>query len=156
MKKNLIILTLALLIALPLFGLAADAATPETAQLQAAQTAPLGGQYGRRRSQTPVTPDTTAPRGSFVDADDDGKCDICGLEQGKNTSAPGFIDNDKNGVCDNLGTDQQGQGRGQTGRGKGLQGNAQGGNYVDADNNGVCDNLGTATRQSFGGGRNRR
>ena len=96
-------------------GHALDKAGPPRAQTPGAE--PCVHKYGRRWNQTPVTPGTAAPRGSFTDADDDGKCDTCGLEQGKNTDAPGF---------------------------------------ADADNNGVCDNLGTATRQSFGGGRNRR
>ena len=158
MKKNLIILTLALLIALPVFGLAADVTTPEA---QTTQTAALGGQYGRRWNQAPQAP--AAQQGSYVDADDDGKCDICGNEQGTNATAPGFVDADNDGTCDNYGTDLQGQGGnrqgnggGQNAQGKGVQGSAQGQSFVDADGNGVCDNLGTDAGQTFGRGRNRK
>ena len=107
-KKNLIILTLALLLALPLFGLAADAAIPGTHTVQAA---PLGGQNSRRRSRTPQTP--AIPQGSFVDADNDGNCDICGLEPGEHTASPNYTDENKDGVCDHCGTSAgQGSGRG--------------------------------------------
>jgi hypothetical protein len=129
MKKNLIILTLALLIALPLFGLA-------TADLSA-----------------PLVPEAQT---NYIDADGDGLCDICGNEPGKNTQAPGFIDANVEGTCDHYGTDQQGQGRGQNAQGKGVQGNAQGSNYVDADNDGACDNFGTGASQGLGRGRNRK
>ena len=113
MKKNLMILTMALMIALPVFGLAADAATPAAPEVQAAETTPvtpLGGQYGRRWNQT--NPDTTVPQAGFVDADGDGVCDTCGNEQGKNTSAPNYIDENKDGICDHFGTDRQGRGQG--------------------------------------------
>ncbi|MHC1787469.1 MAG: hypothetical protein AB9880_10450 [Christensenellales bacterium] len=172
MKKNLIILSLALLIALPVFGLAADAATPAAPEVRAAETTPLGGQYGRRWNQT-ATPDTTAPQTGFVDANGDGLCDNCGSEQGKNTKAPNYIDENKDGVCDHFGTDQQGQGKGgraqnAQGRGRGMrghrqgaqgrevQGNIQGQNYADANNDGVCDNFGSSVQRNFGHGRNRR
>ena len=184
MKKNLIILTLALLIALPVLGLAADVSTPVTPELQATGTTPLGGQYGRRWNQTPVTPNTTIPQSNYVDADNDGICDICGVEQGKNIDAPNYIDENKDGLCDHYGTDLQGQGtrnmqsmrgrnqqaqgqgaqgnmqsmrgRNQQAQGQGVQGNVKGLNYADTNNDGVCDNFGTDTQQNFGGGRNRR
>ena len=149
MKKNLIILTLALLIALPVFGLAADVTVPEA---QTTQTAPLGGQYGRRFNQAPQAP--AAQQGSYVDADNDGKCDICGNEQGTNAAAPGFVDANNDGTCDHYGTDLQGQGGRR--QGKGVQGSAQGQSFVDADGNGVCDNLGTDAGQGAGRGRNRK
>lgn len=184
MKKNLIALTLALLIALPVLGLAADVTAPVTPEAQATQTAPLGGQYGRRWNQT--APETTVPQAGFADADNDGICDNCGNEQGKNTDAPYYIDENKDGVCDHFGTDGQGQGnrnmqamrgrmqqmqggmqnaqgrgqgmmgRNQQAQGRGAQGNAQGPNYADANNDGVCDNLGTDTQRNVGPGRNRR
>ena len=89
MKKNLMILTMALMIALPVFGLAADAATPAAPEVQAAETTPvtpLGGQFGRRWNQT--NPDTTVPQAGFVDADGDGVCDTCGNAQGTDPDAP--------------------------------------------------------------------
>ena len=113
MKKNLMILTMALMIALPVFGLAADAATPAAPEVQAAETTPvtpLGGQFGRRWNQT--NPDTTVPQAGFVDADGDGVCDTCGNAQGTDPSSPNYIDDNKDGVCDHFGTDEQGQGQG--------------------------------------------
>ena len=182
MKKNLLILTLALLIALPVFGLAAEAttpATPEVLETETTPTAPYGRQNGRRWNQT--APGTTVPQSGFVDADNDGVCDIFGNEQGKNPDAPNFLDENKDGICDHFGTDQQGQGvrsmqamRGRMqqmmgrrqnaqGRGKGMmdrgqqgQGNVQGRNYADANNDGVCDHFGTDFQRNFGPGRNRR
>ena len=113
MKKNLMILTMALMIALPVFGLAADAETPAAPEVQAAEmtpVTPLGGQYGRRWNQT--NPDTTVPQAGFVDADGDGVCDTCGNAQGTDPSSPNYIDENKDGVCDRFGTDEQGQGQG--------------------------------------------
>ena len=111
MKKNLLILTLALLIALPVFGLAAEATTPAATEVLETETtpvAPYGGQNGRRWNQT--APGTTVPQSGYVDDDNDGVCDICGNEQGKNPEAPNFLDENEDGVCDHFGTDQQGQG----------------------------------------------
>ncbi len=107
MKKNLIILTLALLIALPVFGLAA-------ADLTA----------------SPVTKAQT----NYIDANLDGVCDHYGTDlqgqggnrqgqgRGQNTRGKGvlgntkvqsFVDADGNGVCDNLGVNaRQGFSRG--------------------------------------------
>ena len=113
MKKNLMILTMALMIALPVFGLAADATTPAAPEVQAAETTPvtpLGGQFGRRWNQT--NPDATVPQAGFVDADGDGVCDTCGNAQGTDPSSPNYIDENKDGVCDHFGTDEQGQGQG--------------------------------------------
>ncbi len=171
MKKNLMILTLALLIALPVFGLAADAtatAAPEVQAIDATPTAPLGGQYGRRWNQ--AAPNMTVPASGFVDVDGDGVCDNCGNALGTNPEAPNYIDENKDGVCDHFGTDEQGKGqmqgaqergRGMKGRnqqaqGKGTQGNAQGHYYADANNDGVCDNLASNVQRNFGHGRNRR
>lgn len=166
MKKNLMILTMALMIALPVFGLAADAVTPAASEVQAAETTPvtpLGGQYGRRWNQT--NPDTTVPQAGFVDADGDGVCDTCGNAQGTDPDAPNYIDENKDGVCDHFGTDEQGRGQGRMqemrGRmqqmmGRGVQGNAQGSNYLDANNDGVCDNYNGNTQRNFSHGRNRR
>ncbi len=108
MKMKLLILTLALLTALPAFGLASDAATPAAPEVQAAQTTPPGGRYGPRWRQT--APETTAPQTGYADADKDGVCDNCGAGQGKNSNAPNYIDENKDGVCDRFGTDDQGQG----------------------------------------------
>lgn len=157
MKKNLIVIALALIIALPVFGLAQETASPAE-ESQAAGTMPYGGQYGRRWNQAPLegVEDQTVPQSPcgmgfgrlngaeeqsrFADENGDGFCDICGNEQGKNTEAPGFIDDNNDGVCDHLGTDQQVQGRGQMrpmGGGCGMR------NRMPAQEN-------------FGGGRNRR
>lgn len=149
MKKNLIVLTLALLIALPVLGLAADVTSPE---VQTAQASPLGGQYGRRFNQAPQAP--AALQGNYVDADNDGTCDICGNEQGKNAAAPGFVDADFDGTCDHYGTDLQGLGGRKQGMGRGQS--AQGQSFVDVDKDGVCDNLGSAAGQGAGRGRNRK
>ena len=152
MKKNLIILTLALLIALPVFGLAiAELATPVSPEVRASET----------------TPETTAPQTGFLDTDNDGVCDNCGNALGTNSDAPNYIDENKDGVCDYFGSAQQGQGQGRMqsmcGRGQGMmgrgqqgQGNIQGQNYADANNDGVCDHFGTDTQRNFGPGRNRR
>ena len=182
MKKNLIILTLAILIALPVFGLAVEATTPETTEVQETETtptAPYGGQHGRRWNQT--APGTTDPQAGFVDDDNGGVCDICGNGQGKNPDAPNFLDENEDGVCDHFDTDRQGQGargpqamrgrmqqmmgrmqnaqgrrQGMMGRGQQGQGNVQGRNYADTNNDGVCDHFGTDLQRNFGPGRNRR
>ena len=143
MKKNLIVLTLALLIALPVLGLAADVTAPE---VQTAQTAPLGGQNGRRWNQAPQAqaPQDQAPQAQAPAA-----------RQGN------YVDANNNGVCDNYGTDLQGQGGnrqgkggGQNAQGKGVQGSAQGQSFADANGDGVCDNLGSDAGQGAGRGRN--
>ena len=137
MKKNLIVIALALIIALPVFGLAQETAAPAQ-KSQAAGTMPYGGQYGRRWNQTPL--EGTGQQSRFVDENGDGVCDICGNEQGKNTEAPGFTDENNDGVCDHLGTDQQYQGRGQM---MSMRGGCRMMNRMPAQEN-------------FGGGRNRR
>lgn len=180
MKRNLMILALALLVALPVFGLAADVSTPAVPEAQATETPPtypLGGQYGRRWNQ--AAPRTTAPLTGCADADKDGICDNCGNAQGTNPGAPGFIDENNDGICDRFSTDAQGQrqgflqgmrgrmqgrmgrmqnaqGRGQGMMGRGIQGNAQGQNYADGNNDGLCDNCNNNTQRNFGCGRNRR
>ena len=159
MKKNLIVIALALIIALPVFGLAQETAAPAE-ESQTTQAMPYGGQYGHRWNQAPTqgADDQTAPqspygfgrmnRGSaqaarqnrFVDENGDGVCDICGNEQGKNTEAPGFTDENNDGVCDHLGTDQQRQGRG---RMRPMRGGC-----------GMRNRM--PVQENFGGGRNRR
>ena len=137
MKKNLIVIALALIIALPVFGLAQETAAPAQ-ESQAAGTMPYGGQYGRRWNQTPL--EGTGQQSRFVDENGDGVCDICGNEQGKNAEAPGFTDENNDGVCDHLGTDQQYQGRGQM---MSMRGGCRMMNRLPGQEN-------------FGGGRNRR
>ncbi len=171
MKKNLMIFTLALLIAMPVFGLAAvtvPTAAPEVQTADATPADPFSRQYGRRWNQ--VAPDTTGPAASFVDADGDGVCDNCGNALGTNPDSPNHIEENKDGVCDHLGTDEQGQGHMQAAQGRGqdmrghhqqaqglrVQGNAQGKDYADANNDGVCDNLGSNGQKAFGRGGNRR
>lgn len=134
MKKNALILALALLVALPLFGLAAETAIAPVEETPAA-TLPAGARFGRRWSQAPA--EGTAPYG-FTDENADGVCDVCGMEQGRNTQAPGFVDADGDGVCDHSGTDLQ-----HTFGGR-MQNQAPGG-------------FGRGRNQSsFGGGRHRR
>jgi hypothetical protein len=152
MKKNLIILTLALVIALPVFGLAvAELTTSVAPEVQTTETTPVA----------------TAPQTGFLDADNDGVCDNCGNALGTNSDAPNYIDENNDGVCDHFGTTLQGQRQGRMqgmmGRGQGMmargqqgQGNTQCPNYADVNNDGVCDNLGTGTQQNFGCGSNRR
>lgn len=137
MKKNLIVIALALIIALPVFGLAQETAAPAE-ESQAAGTMPYGGQYGRRWNQTPL--EGTGLQDRFVDENGDGVCDICGNEQGKNAEAPGFTDENNDGVCDHLGTEGQRQGRG---RMQSMRGGCRMMNRMPGQEN-------------FGGGRNRR
>ena len=177
MKKSILILMLALIVALPLFGLTAETVTPPETDTQTVTPAPapMGGMFGRRWNQAPAQ--TTPPAG-FADENKDGICDNCGQEPGKNTECPNFVDADGNGVCDRFGTDEQGQGmarmqgRRHFGRGmrpqglrqaqgRGMQGNVQGRgmqgrNFLDANNDGVCDNYNSNTQRNFGCGRNRR
>lgn len=102
MKKFALILTLTLMIALPLFGLAETA--PET-EPTSTPAAPWGQRRGYRWNQEPAT-----LKSNFIDEDNDGECDNCGATQGQNPDAPGFRDENKDGVCDHYGTDSQGQG----------------------------------------------
>ncbi|HSK68570.1 MAG TPA: hypothetical protein VLA21_04860 [Candidatus Limnocylindria bacterium] len=158
MKKSIIILALALLVALPVFGLSAEEAPAVTEETQ---TAAPANQYGRRWTQAPAqqagrgmarrnqTPAQGWNAGSprFVDENSDGVCDLCGNAQGQNGSGPRFTDENNDGVCD-------------------LCGNAQGTNpnapgFTDADGDGVCDNLGSGRQGGMRGmrgmrGRNRR
>ena len=180
MKKTLLILAMALLIALPALGLATDLPAPtETeapaateTEAPAATNAPLGRQYGRRWQQ--ANPEAAQPSPGFVDENKDGICDNCGTAEGQNPQAPGFVDENKDGVCDHYGTDEQRQNQGQRrhagmrGRGmqkrspmgqqRGRQGSVQGPNWADANGDGICDNF-RGGRQGQGGqgrGRNRR
>ena len=137
MKKSLIVIALALIIALPVFGLAQETAAPSE-ESQTTGTMPYGGQYGRRWNQDPL--EGTGQQARFVDENGDGICDICGNEQGKNTEAPGFTDENNDGVCDHLGTDQQYQRRGQM---RPMRGGCRMRNRMPG-------------QQNFGGGRNRR
>ena len=157
MKKNLIVIALALIIALPVFGLAQETAAPAE-ESQATGTMPYGGQYGRRWNQALLegAEDQTVPQRScgmgfgrlngaeeqsrFVDENGDGVCDICGREQGKNTEAPGFTDENNDGVCDHFDTEGQRQGRG---RMRPMRGGC-----------GMRNRM--PVQENFGGGRNRR
>ncbi len=58
----------------------------------------------------------------FVDEDEDGICDNCGI-------GFGFIDEDGDGICDNWNIN--------TGRGCGI-----GFGFIDEDGDGICDNCG--------------
>lgn len=111
MKKTLLMLMLALALTLPLFGLAEAAAAPET-EVPAKETfTPPGGQYGRRWNTPGANMPVPPQANRFTDEDNDGVCDLCGNEPGKNTQAPGFVDENQDGVCDHYGTDEQYQGR---------------------------------------------
>ena len=146
MKKNLLILTLALFIALPVLGLAtADLTAPLTTVLAEKETAPLGGQNGRRWN-------LAAPGTRCADANEDGLCDNSGYEPGKNSQAPDYADENEDGICDLFGAAKQGQGQGQ---GQGRS-NAQSQNYADENKDGVCDHFGTGARPNPGSSRNRR
>ncbi len=181
MKKNVLILALALLIALPVFGLAAEAATAPAEETQT--VTPYGGQYGRRFNQAPAleteeqadpvtpygrqsvrrwnqAPAQTAPSVPY------GK-GFSRWNQGPALAMPQyrFTDENKDGVCDLCGNEQ----------GK----NTQAPGFTDEDKDGVCDYLGTDQQrqgrgqmqsmrggrghkgmqpgqQNFGGGRHRR
>ncbi len=141
MKKTLVILVMALLVALPVFGLAAEA--PATPEAEPTTAQPF---YGRRWRQTVPEAPATTPQTAFEDADNDGICDNCGQPQGQNPAAPNFTDENQDGVCDNLGTENQGQGRqdravgrGRHMSGRGMMGKGQGRNFVDANGDGLCD-----------------
>ena len=116
MKKSVWILALALTLALPALGLAAEA--PAAPQPLAAY-----GRQGGRWNQT-APQGAQAAQGSFTDADSDGVCDVCGSVPGTNAQGMRFTDADKDGVCDHLGT-------------------GQGAGFADSDGDGVCDHLGT-------------
>lgn len=163
MKKTmLVILILALLASVPLFGLAETTQTPDT---NPAPTQSFGQQRGRRRVWQPE-----APAGGFVDENQDGVCDNCGQIPGQNPQAPGFADENKDGVCDRFGTEAQrlnrrhGMGQGRTqqlkrGRGGMAQTqnrtNLQEKNFTDANQDGICDLFQNRTRQQQPGGRGR-
>lgn len=178
MKKKLIVLSLALMLALPVLGLAGET------DAQAPNELPAVGRRWRWNPPTSSTP-TETPAPGFVDENNDGICDVCGQQQGTNPNAPGFVDENKDGVCDHLGTDQQGQNnlrnrlhakrarmqQAQGGRGRQQQpgrnaagqapgrNTVQGRNYQDGNKDGVSDNLSTQRQQRQqpnGRGRNRR
>lgn len=114
MKKTLFVLILALVLALPLLGLAEDTAVPEAQPESTAPAAPYGTGRGRWADKAP------APR--FQDENGDGVCDGCGQKPGENQEAPGFVDEDGDGKCDRYGTEDQYQGRGMMrGRGRWQQ-----------------------------------
>ncbi len=124
MKKKVLILGITLMMALPVLGLAAQApAAPE--MTAAASGRRMGGRWNQSAPQTTQA----APQVNFVDADNDGVCDVCGNVPGANAQAPGFVDANGDGVCDHFGTAQQHQG-GQQGQkqagGRGF-GKSQGG-----------------------------
>lgn len=93
MKKSVWILALALTLALPALGLAAEA--PAASQALAAY-----GRQGGRWNQT-APQGAQVPQANFTDTDNDGVCDHLGVGQGA-----GFADSDGDGVCDHLGTRQ--------------------------------------------------
>lgn len=67
MKRNLLIIALVLLIALPVFGLAAETAVATTDETQTTQPIPYGRQYGHRWNQAPAEEieEQTAPVTSY-------------------------------------------------------------------------------------------
>lgn len=149
MTKKLFTLLLALALALPILGLAAEA-LPEAAPADdALDAAPWGGQRGRYARR--------APRTGYLDQNNDGICDNCGQAQGQDPDVPGFVDEDKDGVCDNCGAAQQAQ-AGRQGRRGGMmrgfgRGQAQGRGFLDEDKDGVCDHSAAGGQgQGFGRG----
>lgn len=87
----------------------------------------------------------------FVDLDNDGICDNCGISCPCGAACAecgrGCVDADGDGVCDHYAA---GQGRG-CGRRNAPHGGC-GRNYVDADGDGVCDNYSTAPGRRGGNG----
>lgn len=109
MKRTFLILTLALALTLPLLGLVEAPAASETEVPAEEILVPQGRQAGRRWNM-PGQDMPTPPAGRFIDENNDGVCDLCGNEPGKNAQAPGFVDENNDGVCDHFGTDAQRQG----------------------------------------------
>lgn len=136
MKKKLFVLALTLILALPLLGLAQDAATPEAEDQTTA--APYGNRRGRGAQE--------APADRFQDENEDGLCDLCGQKPGENKNAPGFVDENGDGQCDHFGTDEQYQGRSQNfGRGRSQR---------QMGCSGQCGQGGRGQGRRMGGGRN--
>ncbi len=138
MKKTLLILMLALAMTLPLLSLAEATEVPEVETPDQQPVTPVGGQYGRRWN---IQDDPAFAPARFMDENEDGVCDLCGNEPGKNTQAPGFVDEDQDGVCDHYGTDQQRQGRmGNRPMGRRCMRNMQPGMRRNAPGNGFAPN----------------
>ncbi len=133
MKKLVLALTLAMLVMLPLLGLAQE--TPATTQPFPA--------FGRGR----WAQDGQAPLNNYSDENEDGICDACGQVPGQNPNAPGFVDEDQDGVCDYLGTRQQFQGRMQGMRGRMMRRGMTGQGFTDENQDGVCDACGAQPSQ---------
>ena len=151
MKKKLIVLSLALMLALPVLGLAGET------DAQAPNELPAVGRRWRRNPPTSSTPTETSAPG-FVDENKDGVCDPLGTDQqGQN--------NLRNRLHAKRARMQQAQGgRGrqqQPGRNAASQApgrnTVQGRNYQDGNNDGVSDSFGGRHQQQPNGrGRNRR
>ncbi len=180
MKTRMLMLMLALSLALPVLGLAAEATQPAPAATEPTEqteqatdaTAPYGMGRNRRWNNTQKTPGT-----NYMDENNDGVCDNCGLsgQAPGRGQGPNFADENKDGVCDHF-TDggmmmrrkaqrsamtgmrgRKAMGRGmQAGPGVGQAPNAQGPNYADENNDGVCDFFRNAQPAQRGPGRNRR
>lgn len=73
---------------------------------------------------------------NFVDANNDGICDLYGTNCA-------FVDEDGDGICDNYNSSSCG------GCGYGM-GRGHGSRYIDADGDGNCDNFGLYGRGSHG------
>lgn len=148
MKKRMLLMALALLLALPALGLAAEVAdVPEAEAAPEVETAPedtfpYGMMRWHRRNTAPDQTEPSVPFGRgpgrwyqapvaplpFADENEDGICDVCGREPGKNPKASGFVDEDGDGICDHLGAEQQLQGRMgmRMPRGRGMRGHMRG------------------------------
>lgn len=189
MKKTLTLL-LVLLLMLPLFALGAEDTTapPSTPPAQT-KTNPAGlpwgqGQRGRWYQNTqpenptqpaePVKP--FAPGANFVDENNDGVCDSCGMNQamarrvqqmqgmrsrmqGRRGNMPGMMGKGRMAIGPVMRNSQQ-QVPGRFGAQQ-QEGIFQGPNYVDENKDGVCDHLqdGAKPAPSYrngGPGRNRR
>lgn len=111
MKKLTILLAIALMLALPVLGLAETAAAPETTEIPEVTETPAWGMGWGRGRWNQQAPAEVPQAPGFVDENQDGVCDTCGQTPGQNPQAPGFTDENADGVCDHFGTDAQFQGR---------------------------------------------
>lgn len=162
MKKTSLIFALMLLLALPVFGQAAEATVTvpaeETQTAQTEQAIPYGGQYGRR-NRMPMNPSQTAPEGeeSTMPAMPQGRQFMQGGPMGMNPAQ--MMQHKRAHMMQQNRAQMMQEKRAQLrqqnrfvdenadgfcdicGQEPGKNTTAPG--YVDADGNGVCDHFGT-------------
>ena len=147
MKKKLIILALALSLALPVLGLAAETATAPEAEAVPQATFPYGGQHGRRWNQASAQPDVqerpAIPHGMMksnrwnqapaAPGQPDASLPPFAARSNRWNQYPvapyRFVDENKDGIFD-ICENEQGK-------------NIEAPGFIDTDGDGVCDNLGT-------------